>query len=107
MLLCGVSKIISEDFGEVVIVPGSLCTAKIWIDIAPTDVTAPYPTGALADTVARLEAMGVSAIHAAEVAESAERAVLRKYVARALEVDVIREDEELELGEGGRGDRVG
>ena len=32
-----------------------------------------------------------------------ERGVLRQYVARALEVDVIREDEELELGEGGRG----
>jgi len=37
----------------------------------------------------------------------AERAVLRQYVARALEVDVIREDEELELGEGGRGDGLG
>eukprot|EP01046_Picozoa_sp_COSAG06_P060998 COSAG06_NODE_13202_length_1283_cov_1.259291_1_plen_257_part_01 len=79
VLLCGVSKVISEQFGEVSVVPGSLCTAKIWIDIAPVSAggSYSYPAGALADSAARLEAMGIPPAHVAEVVESAQRAVLR------------------------------
>ena len=76
VLLCGVSKVISEDYGEVTVVPNSLCAAKYWIDIAPQSPATEYP-GELGESVARLEGMGVSALHISELVEGAQRSVLR------------------------------
>ena len=74
VLLCGVSKIVSE-WGEVSVLPSGLTTTKLWIDIAPPSEL--EFSGELQLSAERLSALGVPAHHIAEVVESARRSVLR------------------------------